>query len=229
MKLDEVCGEHRAKELKEEIGYALQTLMIYVNTKDLRNWTEFFAVFKPPQWNSKHLGQRVLTNLIHYRTNYILIVAGIFGVRLVFAPFMLLSLVCVGAFCFYFLVILNKPIVINDNVTLTTIHKQAVCGLVSALFLVLSGSLEKLLWTMLYCLLIIVSHMVFRPRSVTSKTGKLYDELKLSGFSWFSAVPEGDREIDPENPASDGEDGVSPFLQQGVTSASVRKRPGQAP
>ena len=207
----------------------MECTRIFISTKDIRNWSEFFAVFKPPQWNSKHLEQRVLTNFLHYRSNYLLIVAAIFGIRIIFAPFMLLSLVCVGAFCFYFLAVLNKPIVINENITLTTVHKQAVCALVSALFLVLSGSLEKLLWTMLYCLLIIVSHMLFRPRSVTSKTGKLYDELKLSGFSWFSALPEVDREIDPENPASDGEDGGSPFLQQGVTSASVRKRPGQAP
>jgi hypothetical protein len=60
----------------------------------------------------------------------------------------------------------------------------------------------------------------------------LYDELKLSGFSWFSALPsDGEKDIDPENPAAadDGEDSQGHFLQQGVTSASVRKRPGSVP
>ena len=192
MKLEDICGTERGKELKEEIGYAMDQIRLY-GWKDLRSWSEFFAVFKPPQWNHKHLEQRVLTNFLHYRSNYLVIVASIFLIRILFAPFMLLSLLCVGAFCFYVLSILNKPIVIND-VTLTLLHKQAACAIVSTLFLVLSGSLEKLLWTLLYCLLILTSHMVFRPRSVTSKTGKLYDELKMSGFSWFSVLPDADKD-----------------------------------
>ena len=130
-------------------------------------------MFKPPQWNTKHLEQRILTNLLHYRSNYLVICTGIFILRIVFAPFMLLSLLCVGLFCFYVLAVLTKPIVINDDLTLTLMHKQAACAVVSIVFLVLSGSLEKLLWTLLYCLVIIASHMVFRPRSVTSKTGKV--------------------------------------------------------
>ena len=143
------------------------------------------AVFKPPQWNTKHLEQRILTNLLHYRSNYLLICTGIFILRIVFAPFMLLSLLCVGLFCFYVLAVLTKPIVINDDLTLTLMHKQAACAVVSIVFLVLSGSLEKLLWTLLYCLVIIASHMVFRPRSVTSKTGK----VRFSVMTAFARPP----------------------------------------
>ena len=73
--------------------------------------------------------------------------------------------------------------------------------------------------------------MVFRPRSVTSKTNKLYEELKLTGFTWFGGQGDGvasandSSEHDPESAPGAGTQPEELNYHAGMTSASVRKRP----
>jgi PRA1 family protein len=224
MRLEEVLGETRGKEVAEEMGTILEQIKS-LGYKEMRSWNEFFAVLKPPSsWSYKNVEQRLLTNLVHYRSNYMAICAGLFGIRIIFAPYILLALICVVAFAVYLLIIVNKPIVVGEF-AIDDRMKQGIVAVTTSVFLALCGALERLLWTIVYCILICGLHMVFRPRSVTSKTGKPYDEIKLSGFSWFGAqADEGHGvHIDPENPPEDSE--RSDSIHQGMTSASVRKRP----
>lgn len=179
MDLSEILGEKRGKEIKEEIGFFLEQTKI-VLWNDLRSFSDFISVLNIPQLNKKNLQQRILTNALHYRSNYGLICILIFLTRILFAPFLLLSLILVLSFCFYLLVFISAPIVIND-ITISNNGKQLICVISTVIFLALCGALERLLWTVMYCILICLLHMTFRPRSVTSKTGKLYDELKLTG------------------------------------------------
>jgi hypothetical protein len=173
--------------------YIFFHIIIYIiGWKEQKPWSEFFAVLKLPQWNAKHMEQRVTTNLLHYRSNYIIICAIIFVLQIIFAPFVFFSIIFVTAFCIYMLVIThNVPIVIGET-SIDNKGKKYITMLASIVFLGLSGAIEKLLWSTLYCILIISIHALFRPRSVTSKTNKLYEELKLNGFSWFGGKDSAD-------------------------------------
>jgi uncharacterized membrane protein YgcG len=246
--LRDLLGDQRAQELSEELGYAIDQMKTF-GWKEFRPWSEFFAVLKLPQWNAKHLQQRVTTNFIHYRSNYAAICMGIFAIRLLFAPYLFLAIVVVVSLSVYLLVLQKTPIVVGD-MTLNTRGKQILCAVFSLVFLALSGALELLLWTIIYCVVICLLHMVFRPRSVTSKTNKLYDELKLTGFTWFGGQGHGSQDpsssvagvgigadFDPESAAGggsgssgsgsgSGSGSEDSSFQAGMTSASVRKRPG---
>jgi PRA1 family protein len=226
MRLEEVLGESRGKEVAEEMGSIMEQIKS-LGYKELRSWNEFFAVLKPPSsWSYKNVEQRLLTNLVHYRSNYLAICAILFGIRILFAPYILLALICVITFGVYLLVIVNKPILVGEF-TVDDRLKRVIVGSVTLVFLALCGALERLLWTTIYCIVICGLHMIFRPRSVTSKTGKPYDEIKLSGFSWFGVSPTDDSRssADPEAPEDSSERDNS--IHAGITSASMVKRTGR--
>lgn len=226
--LKDVLGETRATVVEEEFRHFFETCKI-LGWKDMRSWSEFFAVLKLPQWNLKHLEQRITTNLLHYRSNYLAICIIIFSLQIIFAPLVLLSLILVLACALYMLVVThNSPLVIGD-VTINVKGKRVITIGVSVIFLILSGALEQLLWSSLYCIVVCTLHAIFRPRSVTSKTNKVYEELKINGFSsWFSTASPGlsasgsgvSLDVDPEDPLQQSPVGVS----KDRGSDNVRKR-----
>ena len=55
---------------------------------------------------------------------------------------------------------------------------------------------------------------------VSSKSNKAYEEYKSKGFSFFTRIDKEDKPFDPENPDTNDVE----QLQNGLTSASVRKR-----
>ena len=220
MMLKDLLGENRAHEISNEIGYFIEQCKHY-GYKDLRPWTEFIGDFKLPQWNVKHLEQRVATNLLHYRTNYLIICLLIFLLQLIFSPLTLISLIIISLCIFYVMVInSNQPIVIGE-VTINEKGKRFLLIGVISIFLFISGILGQLIWSAIYCIIICLLHALFRPRTVSSKSNKAYEEYKLKGFSFFTTrIDKDDKVIDPENPdINDMEQ-----LQNGLTSASVRKR-----
>lgn len=64
--LKSIIGERLAEDLLEELAILFQQLQV-LGWKQLRPWNEFFAVFKTPQFNWKHLELRVTTNFLQYR------------------------------------------------------------------------------------------------------------------------------------------------------------------
>ena len=220
--LKDYLGEQHFKEISEEMGHFIEQMKT-LGWKDLKSWNEFFGVFKIPQWNLKHLEQRLTTNFLHYRSNYLVICIIITLMQILFNPLVLLSLICITLFSIYFLILVKKPIVIGD-MTINDKSKIYISVIGSILFLAISGALERLLWIIIYCVLVCALHMLFRPRSVTSKTNKVYEELKLSGFSWFGGGSDspggfGPAAGDPEDPPQYKDE-----PQLGMTTASVRKR-----
>lgn len=160
--------------------------------------------------------QRFTTNVLHYRSNYIILCLIIFIIQIIFSPFIFISILFVIAFCIYMLIIThNVPIVIGENVA-DNKSKKYITIIASLVFLGLSGAIEKLLFSSIYCIIIVSIHALFRPRSVTSKTNKLYEELKLNGFSWFGGKnKEGEESdtggvdlLDIENPESSDKDPI---------------------
>ena len=39
--------------------------------ENIRPWSDFCAVLKPPKRDLKHIEQRITTNLVHYKINYL--------------------------------------------------------------------------------------------------------------------------------------------------------------
>jgi len=217
--LKDILGESKSNQLSNEIGYFIEQCKVYAY-KDLRPWPEFLSDFKLPQWNVKHLEQRVATNLLHYHTNYMIICILIFLLQLIFLPLTLISLVIISLIIFYVMVInYNQPIIVGD-ITINEKGKRFLTIGVTLVFLFISGILGQLIWSAIYCILVCLLHALFRPRTVSSKSNKAYEEYKLKGFSFFTRVDKEDKPIDPENPDINDND----QFQNGLTSASVRKR-----
>jgi hypothetical protein len=228
----DVLGERITDELLEEINLLYNQIKV-IGWKEIRPWGEFFAVFKPPQLNIRHLEQRITTNFFHYRSNYILICAAVSSFQLLFSPTLLLSLVLVFSFCTYFLIIHKKSIIIGD-LQIDATGKQICCLVLSIVLLAVTGTLERLIWTILYCLTICLLHMIFRPRSVTSKSDKLYEELKMNGFTWYGGGGNDakikEEIVDPENPVVRDEDfsnSHSSFANASSTAMRKRAPPAQ--
>lgn len=182
--LDDIIGSRGVKDFSDEIGYLIEQLRI-LGYKELRPWNDFFHGFKPPQWNWKHLEQRIITNFLHYRSNYLVISAIVMAIQLLVCPFEILSLALILLFDIFMISVMKRPITIGD-ITISEQQKRIAVGIISALILILSGALAAITWTIIYCVGINGLHMVFRPRSVTSKANKMYEEIKLSGYNnWF--------------------------------------------
>ena len=220
MMLKDILGETKANVVSNELGHFIEQCKHY-GYKDIRPWTtEFISDFKLPQWNIKHLEQRVITNLLHYRSNYLIICIIIYLIQLIFSPITLISLILISLLIFYVMIINhNQPIVIGE-VIINDKGKRFLTIGITIVFLFISGILGQLIWSAIYCILICLFHALFRPRTVSSKSNKSYEEYKSKGFSFFTRIDKEEKPIDPENPdINDNEQ-----LQNGFTSASVRKR-----
>lgn len=202
--LKDVIGPVAAEALMNDLEEAIETAKV-IGVKEMRPWQEFFAVFKPPKWTPKDIEQRMTANMLFYRSNYLMIVAAIFALRIIFAPVLFLCIVLCAALSVYLIAIHKAPIVIGTyRVDAKT--KSIACGIFSFIFLTLCGALEHLLWGLIISILFCGLHMMFKPRSVSSNANKAYEEFKIN--SWFSSSDAKDQTsspsvfggVDPENP-----------------------------
>ena len=183
---DYLSGE-KGRELLEEVGVKVESFRLLIN-KECRTWSEFLAVLKPPQLNLKHIEQRMTTNLLHYRVNYMVICLVVYIGQILFHPVMLMALLSVLLFSFYTILILKKPVVLGDSITINENGVKMLTIGLSVLFLSVMGSLEHLLWASILALVICSLHMLLRPRSVTSKTNKLYEEMLIRNNGGFTTL-----------------------------------------
>ncbi len=223
--LTDIFGPRKAEEIGEDIGLFMEQLKV-LGWRDMRPWNEFASSFKPPSWDYRSIEQRVTANFLHFRTNYLAIIAAIFTIRIIFAPVLFLCIVlCAGA-TIAVIAIIKEPIVVGDY-TLDEKAKLTTCGGVSFVFLGLCGALEHLLWGLLIALTLCICHMMLRPRSVTSTANMYASEAKLSANAWASSTStDTDRHDDPEAPAgsNSSEASTGGIYQAGLTSATIRKR-----
>jgi hypothetical protein len=228
--LNDIFGPRRAEELSQDIGMFIEQLKI-LGWRDMRPWDEFFSVFKSPSWEYRSIEQRVTANFLHFRTNYLSVVAAIFVVRLIFAPALFLCIVFCAGLTVGVVAVFKDPITVGDY-TLNDNAKLTACGVISFVFLGLCGALEHMLWGLIMSLFICICHMMFRPRSVSSTANLYVSEAKLATAQWSSSGSHSDGadKDDPENPVlSSGmdEQGASTtggIYQAGLTSATMRKR-----
>jgi hypothetical protein len=163
-------------ELKQSLA-ALKTL----GWKEMRPWNEFFASFKPPEMKPDYVSQRVAANLLHYRSNYIFICAMVFLLRITFSPLLLITLAICAGLAYYSFVVHSGPFRIGEMLVDQRM-KAYVAGGACVVLLILTGSLEALLWGLLSSLLLCGMHAFFRPRNIASRANHAYEEIKLSWF-----------------------------------------------
>ena len=228
----DILGDRSTKELMEDIA------ILILNSKklawqNLRPWKEFFSVFKLPQANIRHMEQRIATNFLHYRSNYFLISIVILSFQILLVPVLLLSLILVLSIFGYFFFIQKKAIKLGQIIINNT-GKSLICTFISILLLAETKTLEHLIWCFMYCVIICTIHMIFRPRSVTAKTDKLYEELKMNGFNWYNGqAPIKKANVsevvtDPENPAQHEELTFSAANPLSANAAVRKRAPGVA-
>jgi hypothetical protein len=202
--LRDLLGPRGTDELVEEINFAFENAK-KLGWQELRPWGEFFGAFKLPQMDVKNIEQRATTNFLHYRSNYLALCCGILMLQVLFSPMLLVAIPVAVVVCLYILVVRKSPIVIS-SVVISENGKVTFCSLFVLFFFAIAGVLERLVWTVLYCLLVCIAHLVCRPRSVTSKTNKVFEEMKLNNVSsWFGSTSDkstgpGGLDNDPENP-----------------------------
>ncbi len=179
--LKDVVGSTNAEKIIDEIEPSLHDLQ-QLGWKEMRPWSDFFATFKAPQFQFKHLEQRVVTNVLHYRTNYIFLCLGVLALQVLMAPMIIVSAITIAGLWAYLFVIHKNSITVGD-IVLDATKKKLLFGGCACFLMVTTGTLERLLWTMIYSIFLCGSHMVFRPRSVSSKANRVYEEAKLNGIS----------------------------------------------
>jgi len=182
----DLLDEAQYAVLLEEGGLILQRLKELVNST--KAWSDFFAVLKIPSANRKHIEQRISTNLMHYRSNYFAILSLLVLFQIVAHPVLLLALLVVALFLFYSLCILKPPLVLSPTVIINQQGCNIAVSVCVFVFFTLCGVLERIIWTCIYWFVLSFSHMLLRPRSVTSKTSdSLYDEKRsINLFSIFN-------------------------------------------
>ena len=209
MSLKDVLGPKATRDAIDNLQSVWQTLQI-IGYKEMRPWPEFFAVFKVPQLNVRHIEQRATTNLLHYRSNYMMICSALFGLNCLWKPvlfFATLTIIWIWIAAF----VVTKNTVRVGEIVIRKSHKLFISLILTVLVLLITGTLEQLLWFCLYSIVLTGVHVMFRPRSVGSKAGKMYDEMKVNGFNWFGPVDlssgsessnfaHSAQQYDPENP-----------------------------
>ena len=118
---------------------------------------------------------------------------------------------------------------ITPDISISGWNKNILCGVICFIFLGITRGLEHILWNIIIVSLLVGSHMVLRPRSVSasadssSSTGM----FKLHGLQWasFQSGASSTANQDPENPvstASSEEDFLNSYSS--TSYLNVRKR-----
>merc|ERR1711920_272528 len=132
--------------------------------REQRPWAEFFDRFLWPE----HLNQRVNTNLMYYRGNYILLCAGLVLLHMLMRPEMLL----VGTMAAGLPVLAlswGEATVPLLGQPFDSTQRLVAASLASALLLHWSGYVWELLGLAGTCSGLVLAHATFRARSISSR------------------------------------------------------------
>lgn len=183
----DVLGHEATDRILNEVEPLLQQLQT-LGWKEIRPWGEFFATFKAPQFAAKNLEQRVTTNALYYRSNYLAVCCGVLILQVLFAPMILVSSIMIAGLYAYLIHVHKGAFRVGDIVFDRRGKSYLFLGL-SLVIMFVSGTVYKVLWALIYSILLCGAHMIFRPRNVQSKANRAYEEMKLSGGDIFSFIP----------------------------------------
>jgi hypothetical protein len=178
--LKDLVGAQKANEIVVELEDLIENIQT-LGWKEIRPWNEFFAVFKVPQWTQKHLEERLTTNFLHYRSNYFVICLVLFVLQIVLSPVIIFSALLIAMLYVGLFTLLKNNVRFGDFIVSLKMKQYFFCG-VTFLVLIFSGALARIAWFLLSCGFVVGGHMLFRPRNMTSKANKVYEEMKLNGY-----------------------------------------------
>lgn len=193
--------------------------MSIIGWKEQRSWKEFSSSFKVP--DSKNLEERVTANFLHYRTNYLIITASVFILRLLLAPMLFLCIFCCIVASAAATVLIKDPVRVGDF-DINSKVRLIICGVVSFIILGLCGAVEHLLWGVVFSGIICCSHMIFRPRNISSRSNKVYEEMKINSTNWFGGTNK--KEKGAEEQQDDWDPEADPTPDNSHQQGSMRKR-----
>mmetsp|Transcript_15496 Transcript_15496/g.27807 ORF Transcript_15496/g.27807 Transcript_15496/m.27807 type:complete len:167 (+) Transcript_15496:64-564(+) len=157
----------------EEVIAELKDSLTKLGWSDPRPWDEFLKDFAAP----KNLEERVWTNFLYFRGNYIVVLCTFVVFALCLNPKSLLA-VMFAVSCILILLVLK--IESSPDHEISKEYKLAASLPVAILILFTSGALFWALYGVLLGMLASIVHMVFRTRTIKSRINTVYEENKLS-------------------------------------------------
>ena len=132
--------------------------------QDQRPWSEFFERFLWPE----HWQERVQTNLVYYRANYVLVCLVIVLTSVIISPSLLLVAIIAfggvaGAIAWG-----DEPVP-GLNQPLSLEQRLAGASLVAAVCVNMSGHAQTMARLALACTVVVLAHASFRARSLSSR------------------------------------------------------------
>lgn len=206
----------------------------------IQPWSDFFTGFKPPQPDKKYIEQRISTNFVHFRSNYIIINCIITFIIFLFSPLLLFILLLYFCATFYFLFVMKPAHIQIGELSITSKGKRYISIGVLLVILLLTGGLQKLAWIALYTFVIISLHAIFKPRNIqtgsssSSASTLSNSNIKFNGINWPGSNAKTKKDAggissghDPENPpitTDDDSSTMSSGSSYGVSSDHMTKR-----
>ena len=176
--LDDFLGRGNSDRLLEELREGVGQLKA-LGVRDPQDWKEFVENLKvPTDLNATSAQQRITTNFLYYRGNYLLISAVVLFIFVVTSPaviFFLLYGLC-GAFAVY--ATRHRPLAIQGQ-EIDFRMRMAAFGVSSALVAVLSGAIGTLLLAMSVSGTAAAAHMLCKPPSSATKMHRFSEERSL--------------------------------------------------
>eukprot|EP00164_Ancoracysta_twista_P003083 GFYU01004115.1.p1 GENE.GFYU01004115.1~~GFYU01004115.1.p1 ORF type:complete len:319 (-),score=67.50 GFYU01004115.1:267-1157(-) len=149
----------------------------------IRPWGDFIAKFQPPK-NQNILFQRWETNIMYYKTNYLIVAAIILSYFVLRNPIVIVVLAAIAAV--YYAMFIQYPHAIEIGgvgntpvVVLIGRRKAHAFCTIAGLLLVISGAFFSLIWGLGISSCVILFHASFRSRSIKSKFNKYAQDMNL--------------------------------------------------
>jgi len=151
----------------EELGVRINAML-----REQRPWQEFYERFLWPE----HPRERVLTNLVYYRANYLILVSGATLVAVLLMPHLLFTAALV-AMTFGGAVMLGNTDIPQIG-SLELEQRLAAACIPAAWLLNSSGCAGSLARLASVCAGLVLAHATFRARSLSSRWKYLHEQFK---------------------------------------------------
>lgn len=159
----ELLVARRAERERANGGVLVQRLNGIL--REQKTWNEFFERFMWPE----HPRERVQTNLLYFRANYIIICGGITVISVLVRPSLLLVTGLIGGLFALALGWGDRQPVPLLNQTLNLDQRVAAAALVAAAMVNISGQVREICRIAMLCAGVTLSHATFRARSLAAR------------------------------------------------------------
>lgn len=148
--------------------------------KSQRPWGEFFEKFKSPKaWSREALDERITTNVLHFRGNYLFVCAAILIIFIVTSPALLGVAVLSTLILLFFFGNEPTPVVISGR-EFTEAERRLIASVSVLLLLSATGAIYRLLYATGVSALLCLLHAIFRPRNLKSKANRVQEEVRMN-------------------------------------------------